>query len=53
MDGVSMDFFLMDTFRQYDTEYTSPERGSQLKGRNRQGYQQRSQQGGACLKYRL
>ena len=33
-------------FRQYETEYASPERGSQVEGRNRQGYQQRYQQGG-------
>ena len=33
--------------RQYETEYyASPERGSQLEGRNRQGYQQIYQQGG-------
>ena len=30
--------------RQYETEYASPERGSQVEGRNRQGYQQRYQQ---------
>ena len=31
--------------RHYETEYASPERGSQVEGRNRQGYQQRYQQG--------
>ena len=32
--------------RQYKTEYASPERGSQVEGRNRQGYQRRYQQRG-------
>ena len=41
MDGVSMGkkcFY--GHLRQYETEYASPERGSQVEGRNRQGYQQ-------------
>ena len=32
--------------RQYETEYASPERGSPVEGRHRQGCQQRYQQGG-------
>ena len=47
MDGVSMEkkcFY--GHLRQHETEYASPERGSQVEGRNRQGYQQRYQQGG-------
>ena len=48
MDGVSMEkkcFY--GHLKQYETEYVSPERGSQVKCRNRQGYQQRYQQGGS------
>ena len=47
MDGVSLGkSVLYGHLWQYETEYASPERGSQVEGRNRQGYQQRYQQGG-------
>ena len=46
MDGVSMEKCFYGHLRQYEPEYASPERGSQVEGRNRQGYQQRYQQGG-------
>ena len=40
MDGVSMGKSFYGHRRQYETEHASPERGSQVEGRNRQGYQQ-------------
>ena len=46
MDGFSMGKVFYGHLKQYETEYASPERGSQVEGRNRQGYQQRYQQGG-------
>ena len=38
--------FFYGHLRQYETEYESPERGSQVEDRNRQEYQERYQQGG-------
>ena len=40
MDGVSMEKVFYGHLRQYETEYESLVRGSQVEGRNRQGYQQ-------------
>ena len=48
MDGVSLEkkkCFYGHLMR-YETEYASPERGSQVGGINRQGYQQIYHQGG-------
>ena len=45
MDGFSMGKVFYGHLKQYETEYASPERGSQVEGRNRQGYQQIYQQG--------
>ena len=46
MDGVSMGKSVFyGQLRQYETEYASPERGSQVEGRNRKAYQQRSTRG--------
>ena len=46
MVSVWKKVFLYGHLRRYETEYSSPERGSQVERRNRQGYQQRYQQGG-------